>query len=248
MTKTAKTSIAAFAILAGIALGLLLIRAPGGKEAQAQAAENSASGTRVIEVTGNGSVKATPDIAVLNLGVTTTGATTAIQSENTAIMDRVLAAVKALGVDEKDIKTDGYYMNPNYDYANGKGDKIIGYTVYNTIEVKVRNISKAGEVLAAANAAGANTNNGVSFRLSDVETYYNQALEKAISNAKGKASTIAKALGVSVELPVRVSENGSYYTPIAYGNYDAVTENSQSVTISQGELEVTASVSVSYAY
>jgi len=219
-------------------------------EAAALASDGPAAGT--LEVIGTGAVKVKPDIAVLNIGVTTNGATTAVQETNTKTMDNVLARVKALGIDEKDIRTVSYYLNPEYDYSYDKGAaKIVGYTVYNMIEVKVRNIDKAGEVLAAAVEAGANVNSGISFTLSNADAYYSEALAKAVANAKSKAGTLAKAAGVSIGLPSRITENYSYYSPM-YGNYNSMDIRAEAaagaVTVAQGEIEVTASVSVSYTY
>ena len=220
--------------------------------AGAEAAAVKAAGA--LEVTGKGAVKAMPDMAVLNVGVTTSGATTAVQDENSKEMEKVIASVKKLGVDEKDIKTISYYMNPNYDYGPDYREKgrIVGYTVYNTIEIKVRDIDKAGEVLAAATAAGANVSSGVSFTLSNTEEYYNQALTNAYANAKDKAQTLAKAMGVSVGLPVKVTEGYNYYSPVYYGNYDmaeaAMDSGGGSVVVAQGELEITANITVIYEY
>jgi uncharacterized protein YggE len=218
----------------------------------AEAAAGSKTGT--LEVTGKGAVKAMPDIAVLYLGVTTSGATTAIQGENSKAMEKVLESVKKLGVNEKDIKTTGYYMSPDYDYSPDYRERgrVVGYTVYNTVEVKVRNIDKAGEVLAAAAAAGANVNSGISFTISNVDEYYNQALANAYANAKDKAQTLAKAIGVNAGLPVKVTESYNNYAPVAYGNYDskAMMEANAggAVPVAQGELEITANITVVYEY
>ena len=220
--------------------------------AGADAAAGGGAGT--IEVTGKGAVKAMPDIAVLYLGVTTSGPTTAVQDENSKTMEKVLDSVKRLGVNEKDIKTAGYYMNPDYDYGADYREKgrIVGYTVYNTVEVKVRDIDKAGDVLAAASTAGANVNNGISFTLSNIDEYYNQALKNAYANAKDKAQTLAGAMGVSVGLPVKVTEGYNYYAPAAYANYDsgvmAESGGGRAVPVSQGELEITANITAVYEY
>ncbi len=222
------------------------------KEVKAASVENA--NTKTIEVTGTGSIKAVPDIAVLNVGVMTKGVDTiSVQDNNTKTMNKVLEAVKALGIDEKDIRTVDYNMYPDYDQSetkNGNGNKIIGYTLNNSVEIKVRDINKAGQVLSAAVNAGANINNGISFSLSNVDDYYNQALEKAMLNAKAKADTLAKAIGVSISTPSKVVEN-SYNYPSPVSNYNSMRNADMAaaeVAVSQGELEVTANVSVTYAY
>jgi len=220
------------------------------KEASGATLKNANS--RTIEVTGTSSIKADPDIAILNVGVTTNGiSTTVVQSDNTKAMNKVLASIKALGVGEKDIKTVNYYMNPEYDYSDNKSSgKIVGYTLNNMVQIKVRDINKAGEVLSAAVDAGANVNNGISFSLSNAEEYYNQALANAMANAKGKADTLAKAIGVKIGVPSKVVENGSYYSPSPVSNYVRLgfAETSDAAPVSQGEIEVTANVTVTYEY
>ncbi|MCL2323697.1 MAG: SIMPL domain-containing protein [Oscillospiraceae bacterium] len=220
------------------------------KEASAASIENKSA--RTIQVTGTSSIKANPDIAILNVGVTTNGtSTTSVQSDNTKVMNKVLASVKALGVADKDIKTVNYYMNPEYDQSNTKsGSKIVGYTLSNMVQIKVRDVNKAGEVLAAAVDAGANVNNGITFSLSNSDDYYNQALSNAMANAKSKADTIAKAIGVKIGVPSTIIENNSYYTPYFSNNVamGSPAPAPSAAAITQGEIEITANVSVTYEY
>ena len=223
------------------------------KEVNATTIENVSP--RTIEVTGTSTVKATPDIAIIDVGVTTNGVTaTSVQSDNTKTMNNILTSVKALGIDGKDITTISYNMYPQYDQSSTKSSsKIVGYTLNNMVEIKVRDITIAGKVLSTAVNAGANVNYGISFSLSNADEYYNQALSKAMSNAKSKADTLAKAIGVKIGVPSRVVENSSYYAPSPVANYSLVAANadmggSTSAAVSQGEISVTANVSVTYEY
>lgn len=221
------------------------------KEVKGATLENT--NTRTLEVTGTSSIKAKPDIAVLNIGVTTNDVSTkSVQSENSKVMNEILAKVKDLGVDENDIRTTSYYMYPEYDYSeSGTRGKIVGYTLSNMVEIKVRDMDKAGEVLSAAVDAGANVNNGISFNLSNVDEYYNQALSSAMANAKSKADTLAKAIGVKIGVPSKIVEGSNYYSPYLTGNYlgmGSVTSEPEAIKISEGEIEVTANVLVTYEY
>jgi len=209
---------------------------------------------RTINVSGSGKVNASPDIAYITLGVLTQNADAkTAQADNAAIMDKVIAAVKAAGVDEKDIKTVSYSIQPTYKYDKDTYESYItGYSVNNSVQVTVRDILKTGNVIDAAVQNGANISGSIAFGLSDYDKYYNEALKNAINNAKGKAKTIAETLGVSVSVPVTVTESGGgYYTPI-YRNYNLVAADEKaadvSTPVSSGTIEVSANVSMTYEY
>lgn len=206
---------------------------------------------KTINVTGQAKVSASPDIARINLGVVTENADAkAAQKANAESMDKVIAAIKAAGVRAEDIKTVGYTITPKYDYKKETGaSNIIGYSVNNSVNVTVRDISKTGAIIDAASDSGVNASSSISFELSDYEQFYNEALKNAVLAAKKKAGTVADALGVKLKGPVTVNESGGYSPLRNYVTYDLMAEAERAATpIQAGSLEITATVSIVYEY
>lgn len=205
---------------------------------------------RKIIVNGQGTVKVKPDVAYVTLGVQTDSKDAKdAQAQNTKLMNSVIDSVKALNIAEKDIKTSGYYMYPQYNYDN-KEQKITGYTVTNSVTVTVRNIDTVGDVIDKSLDAGANMVNSIQFNVSDPTQYYQQAIKAAMENAKIKGSTIAESLGVKIDLPLEVVEQSNYYSPTVYGNMNtqASYDSGGGTTIQSGELEISATVQIIYGY
>ncbi|MDR0999296.1 MAG: SIMPL domain-containing protein [Clostridiales bacterium] len=216
----------------------------------------SSSEARKIIVTGTGSVNVKPDIAYIDIGVSTQNSDAkAAQNENSASMDKVIAAIKSLGVAEKDIQTTSFSIYPQYDYRENDGtQKITGYQVVNQVRVTVRDISKTGELLGKVIDAGANYGGGIQFSIEDSSEAYAQAMDGAIKGAKSKAEAIAKSLGVSVGAPIEVLEQGGTYKPVNYfGNSNdlvAMRDNSiaESASIQTGDLLISADIQVVFTY
>ena len=144
-------------------------------------------------VTAEGKVTAVPDIAEVSLGFTNTNTSvSAVQNEANTIINSVSAAVKRLGINEKDIKTTNYSLYPNYDYRSSV-QKITGYSINVNILVKVRDFAKINQVIDVGTANGANQVGGLNFTFDDPEKYQAQARKIAIDNAKKKAVDIANA-------------------------------------------------------
>ena len=206
-----------------------------------------------ITVNGKGSIKVKPDIAYVNLGVRTENVDAKeAQAANNAVMTKLVAVLKALGIKDEDIQTSGYSIYPSYDYSAKGEARVIGYSVNNNVSVTVRNINNVGEVIDNAVAAGANTAGGIQFSIADTNAYYAQALAQAVLNAKSKSIALANALGVTVGTPTEIIENGGSYLPVAYAeaeNYamkDAAL--SASMPVQTGELEVVANITAVFTY
>jgi uncharacterized protein YggE len=206
----------------------------------------AAEGAGKLTVNGAGSVSVKPDIAYINVGAATENASPSqAQSENTAIMEKVLAAVKSLGIEEKDIQTSEYSIYPKQDYQNG--NKIIGYTVTNILRVTVRDLEKTGELLEKTVASGANAGYGISFSIEDSGPAYEQAMDLAIKDAIAKAQAAAKSLGATVGKPIEVIEGGGSYTPVR--NAKMVAESAAAApSIQAGELTISANVTAIFNY
>jgi uncharacterized protein len=229
---------------------LLLFQLVASRSLAADVTTANKDATRSINIIGDGEISATPDIAYLFLGVTTDKATTteALKANSTS-MDNIIAAIKKAGLKDEDIKTSNYSLNPKYDYDKSTEKSIlVGYTVSNTLNVTVKDISKVGQIIDTAVASGANISNGVSFGISDYGKYYNMALVSALSNAQSKAQAIANSLGIKLTIPAKITENSSS----APNNYpmaiNAKLEAADSTSIQAGTYKVKANVNLVYEY
>lgn len=217
-----------------------------------------------ISVTGNGYVYVTPDLAQVSISVVTEDATsTKAMADNANAMDKVIRAVKQLGIADKDIKTSQISLQPkySYDYPDARStyyptplrQNITGYTATNTLTITIRDLSKVGQVIDAAYNAGSNEINGVTFMLSeDLQSVtYKQALEKAVRDGSGRAGTIATAAGIGGIKLKTISESSPYF-PVYYESFsrsDAKAASSVApTTVSPGEQKVSATVSMTYVY
>lgn len=169
-----------------------------------------------IGVTGTGHVSVTPDTAVASIGVEITAPTLADATKQANDkMTAVLAAIKAQGVDAKDIQTSSYNVFPITNQPKeGETPKITAYRVSNIVTVKVRTIANVGKVLDASIEAGANSINSVVFTVDDPSKAQTDARTAAVKDAMAKAQTLATAAGVKVGQITSISEITS--GPIMY--------------------------------
>ena len=196
MRQPLATLLAAFAMTAAPATAL------------AQAAP--ASDGTLLSVSSRAEARKAPDIATVSAGVVTQAADgNAALRQNAEQMNRVLAAIKAAGVADKDVQTSGISLNPQYRYEENQPPRITGYQASNTVNVKLREVAKMGKVLDALVASGANQVNGPSFGIDDPEPLYDRARLDALKAARARAETYAGALGVRVRRIVSISEGGA---------------------------------------
>ncbi len=151
-------------------------------------------------------MEAIPDIAILQLGVESKGATSeAARSANAEAINATVEAVKELGVAEEDVQTSNMYLRPTY----GDAGNVTGYRMSVDMEITVRDISKAGEVIDAAIGSGSNTLDRFSYSISNESDLYGQALEAAVKSARLTAEKLAAADGRTVGKMISVTEYGS---------------------------------------
>lgn len=252
MFVTSITKNKIFLSIAAVAAAILLVLGSttlSGKSVAAE--EKTAQPTkRTLNVVGQGTVKAAPDIAYITLGITTEdkNAKTA-QTNNAQAMSKVIETIKAEEIKNDDIKTVDYSIHPKYSYNKETGEsKITGYMVNNSVQVTVRDITKTGKIIDLAAQNGVNVSHNISFGLSDYEKYYNEALKKAVEIAKNRAKTIAGTIGVTLDVPVSISENGGYSPVYEYrANYN-MKEASVSTPIEAGTITIQANVNMTYEY
>ena len=171
-----------------------------------------ASDATLLNISAQAEARRVPDVATLSAGVVTQAAdgNTAMR-ENAVQMDKVMAAIKAAGIGERDVQTSGINLNPQYKYVENAPPSIVGYQASNTVNVKVRDLSKLGKVLDAFVEQGANQVNGPSFEVDKPDEAYDEARVAALKKAQARAQTYADALGLKVRRIVSISEGGASF-------------------------------------
>jgi uncharacterized protein len=199
---------------------------------------------KLVTVTGEGTVDAVPDNAVIRIGVSSQGKTARAASDaNAREMNAVLAAIKDGGVAERDVQTSSLSLQPQYDPKQTGPAHLIGFRVNNQITVKVRDIGKLAALLDRAIAAGANEMSGIEFKVSNEAKLLDQARTAAIADAHRKAELYAQAAGMQIGRVIVISEEGA--TPPA-PVYRALRAGMAAPAIAPGEQAVHAVVTVSY--
>ncbi len=217
--------------------------------------------TDTIVVSGHGEAYGIPDIATFDFSVISDKATVlAAQADASAKINTITNYLVSAGVSKSDIQTSGYSVSPQYTYGStlcppggvtsclpGK-QVLIGYEVDQTTTVKVRDTSKAGDLLSAVGSQGASDVSNLTFTFDSPDSVQEQARNNAITDAQGKANTLAKSLGVSLVRVVSFSENvGGVVPPTPYGLVRTeVASAPVAPTISPGENMVTDDVSITY--
>lgn len=199
---------------------------------------------RLVTVTGEATVTATPDAAVIRIGVTSQGKTARAASDaNAKQMTGVLAAIKETGVADKDVQTSSLSLQPQYDPNKSGAARLTGFQVNNQITVKLRDIDKLPAVLDRAIAAGANEMSGIEFVVSEQSKLLDTARKEAVADAHRKAELYANAAGMKVGRVLAISEEGA--APPARP-FQPMLRASAAIPIAPGEQTLRAVVTVSY--
>lgn len=232
----------AFAVIAAIAAPQI-----AAAQTTTTAPTQPAQGT-LLQINADGTSEARPDLATINLGVTTEGQTAqAALQENARRMTALNAALRRAGIAERDIQTSNVSVYPQQQYRENQAPLITGYQANNTVNVRVRNVNNLGRVIDAVVAAGGNTVNGVSFSHADPEAQLDAARRDAIAEARRRADLYASALNMRVVRIVAVSEGGGYSPPMPMPmERMAMAGNDASTPIAPGEIETRVSVGVTF--
>lgn len=200
-----------------------------------------------FNVSGEGKVSVTPDVAQVSAGILAQGTTVkSTQDSINKVINQVSQDLKKQGIDAKDIQTANYSINPNYDYTSSV-QRITGYSASTTLVIKVRDIEKINSVIDVATTSGANQIGGISFEIEDKTEGENKAREMAVNDAKTKAAQAAKIAGFSLGRLINYQEDFSGTPPIMYEK--AVTADSKEVSPTQvesGSNEITVTVTLNY--
>lgn len=204
-----------------------------------------ADGT-LLSISAQAESKRVPDVATMSTGVVTQAAdaNTAMR-QNAVQMAKVVAAIKAAGVAERDIQTSGINLSPQYRYAENQPPTITGYQASNTVNMKVRDIGELGKVLDSLVAQGANQINGPSFEVDKPDEAYDEARLAALKKAESRAKTYADAMGMRVRRIVSISEGGGFQPPMPIMRMQAMdVAQSKETSVSPGETTLGASLDV----
>ncbi|KQN70000.1 SIMPL domain-containing protein [Devosia sp. Leaf64] len=210
------------------------------------------AGTITIE--GRGEVRAAPDMALINSGVTTQAETArAALDANTAAMAELISTLKEAGIEPRDIQTSGFSVNPNYVYSETRDDmgytlppKINGYQVSNTVTVAVRDLKELGNILDKAVNVGANTINGVNFSVADPTELYNEARKQAFADAREKAELYATAADATLGELEAISESQNINSPLPMPMYARADVAQAAVPVEAGEMTFEIGVNVQW--
>src|SRR4030042_2655752 len=160
-----------------------------------------------LTVSETGTVYTKPDLAIAYFSVVTEATTVAkAMEENTKKMNDVISFIKEQGVEEKDLKTTTFNISPRYEWHDTdtySGKRVlVGYEITQTLETKIRDLSKVGVIIEGGTSVGANEVSDLQFTVDKQDALKKQAREEAINKAKAKAEELAKKLGVTL---IRIS-------------------------------------------
>jgi hypothetical protein len=202
------------------------------------------SETPAITVSGEASISVAPDLAQVEAGVTTEAKTAKAASEaNNNLMGQLLLALKAAGIDGKDIQTSRLLLQPQ-SAPNRSINAITAYRANNQVTVRLHDVSKVSGTIDLLVGAGATDIGGINFMVSEASKLLDDAREKAVADARRKAEIYARAAGVSLGAPLSISEGGSSPGPIFRAKMAAPMA---ATPVAQGEETLSVTVSVTWA-
>jgi uncharacterized protein YggE len=242
-----KRNLAVSALALGLSFGALLSPAL----TKAAWAEDAAAARRTMTLSGIGEISARPDIAYLDSGVVTEGATAAeALAANTKAMTDIFAGLEAMKIAKDDIRTSQFSVNPVYDQPPVRPDgtqqapKIRGYQVTNQVTVTVRQLDALGSILDKLVQVGSNRLDSIRFEIENPEPLLDKAREAAVADALRKAKLYARAAGVALGPILTISENGGNYPQPMYMKATMAMRDSAPVPVAAGTQQLSSNVSL----
>ena len=235
-----------------VALTLALAAAAAPLAAKAQ--ETARPRESTVIVTGEGTAEMAPDMALVDLGVVKDAKTAreALDANNKAMAD-ILAAMKDAGIEARDLQTSGFAINPQYQFPQSTTGEnpppiLLGFQVSNTVTLRVRDLSKLGEILDKAVTLGANHGGGIRFVNDKPDAAVSTARARAVENAIAKAKELTAAAGVGLGRVLEISETSYRAEPMPMmramaKGYDAAG----AVPVASGENSYSVVVNVTFA-
>lgn len=202
-----------------------------------------------FQVTGEGKATAVPNTATISFGITKQANTVAdAQNQTNSVVKSILASLQKLGIESKDIKTTDYSLQPNYNFNSGS-QAITGYTVTQTVQVKIQPLDKVNKTLDTLTSNGANLIGQVSFGFDDAtaQKLEDQARQDAVKQAKTKAESLAKASGIHLGSIINVTENQAVPSPILMDTAKlGAGEAAVPTQVTPGENTISTTITLSY--
>jgi uncharacterized protein YggE len=235
--------------------GLLVARdtgAPGQAVAASLAQTESDSVLAVGErphltARGVGIISARPDVLNVQIGVQTQNVSLAdAQWDAATRIDATLTQLREAGVEERDISTARYNIEPVMEYPRDQPPRQVGFRVSHILNVRIRDVGKAGKLIDDVVKAGATSISSISFSFSDPTVLVTQARERAMTDAKTKAQQMASLGNVTLGAPLLIEEVGSNVQPRSTGFFSPEGNAPPATAINPGEQEVRVEVSVLY--
>lgn len=201
---------------------------------------------RQMTLTGIGEVFVAPDMATIQLGVSSFDKqASAAMKTNTVAMNAVFGDLKNAGIESKDIQTSQLSLNPRWEHKNNQQPRILGYEAANMVTVRIRDLAIVGTVLDVLTQNGANRINGINFGLQNPRPHQDEARKRAVHDAKSKAQLYADAAGVTLGQINSISEANSSPRPHMMGRM-AEAMSADAVPIAEGELGLRSNVTIVY--
>jgi uncharacterized protein YggE len=229
-------------------VGTITLVVGGAAHAQVRRqADNDTERVRTIDVVGTGQVRGTPDVLSLTLGVSTRDKSAgAALTHNSELTSRLIGVLRDAGVDEKDIQTANLSISPVYD---DDGENVIGYGVSNSVDVQIRDLGKAGQIVDAAAAVAGDeiVVNSLYFSFDDNSDLVAQARAEAVKRARSQAAQLAEAAGIELGDVLTMSESTSSEGPVLDAAPRAESsEDAGSVPIQPGSENLAVQVNMSF--
>lgn len=217
--------------------------------ALAQAADAPIAAGTLLDVSAEGRTTRVPDVATIRAGVVAQAPTAAgALADQAGRMARVLAALKKAGIADRDVATADVGLSPQYRYQDGQPPQITGYQASNNVAIRFRDVKRAGTILDALVAAGANQISGPDLSIDQPDAAFDEARVDAIRRARARAELYAKAAGLRVARMVSINEGATSDNgprpPMLYMRA-AVAEKADT-QIAAGEKDVTVTVNVRF--
>ncbi|RAR41510.1 SIMPL domain-containing protein [Paenibacillus sp. MDMC362] len=208
----------------------------------------------LLTVLGKGEISVKPDIVYLSIGAESYAETAkSAQKSNALKMDKITKLLKETWkIDDKDIKTEQFYVQPNYTYSDENGRKVKNYTAYHSLEVTLRDLNKVGDLLDAASDAGANSIGNARFSVENRDAFEAQVIDKAMANADLKAQAMAKASKRQLGIVLNIVE-GSVGVDTIYGlekmqmeAQSTAADAGANTSVKPGEIKISTQLYVQY--
>ncbi len=215
----------------------------------ARAADETKLMTPSLTITSTGTVTAKPDQVAITVGVTSSAKTAkAALAANTASMQPVVTALKAAGIEARDIQTSNFNLQPTYEeFQNGKPPRLSGYQVSNTVDIRLRKVERLGDILDKVVGEGSNQINGIQFIVSKADELRDDARKAAVTNATRIAKTYAQAAGVELGRVLSISEPAGGDVPRQGRVMMAEDRAPKAAPIEAGEETLAATVTMTWA-